>query len=144
MASQQPGGTLIIVLLIAALVLFIFAVTSGTTSGWGSAGVLTPLIISVFLVAGFFYFETRIPADMAAIPPQTWFLPNFLVLFFAALLPIFWWSTIFIVDVTLWQDVWHWSIISIAVHMQVSTRSPCLAALELMLARIGSPLGCCP
>ena len=64
--------------------------TSGTTSGWGSAGVLAPLIIAVLLVFGFFYFETRIPADRAAIPPRTWFLPNFLVLFFTALLPFFW------------------------------------------------------
>ncbi|KAI0699504.1 MFS general substrate transporter [Cerioporus squamosus] len=104
-------------ILTAALVLFIFAVTSGTTSGWGSAGVLAPLIISVFMVAGFFYFETTIPADRAAIPPRTWFLPNFLVLFFTALLPFFWWTTVFTIYTTLWQDVWHWSAISTAIHM---------------------------
>ena len=102
-----------------ALVLFIFAVTSGTTSGWGSAGVLAPLIIAVFLVFGFFYFETRIPADRAAIPPRTWFLPNFMVLFFTALLPFFWWTTIFTIYTTLWQDVWGWSAISTAIHMYV-------------------------
>ncbi|RPD56812.1 MFS general substrate transporter [Lentinus tigrinus ALCF2SS1-7] len=104
-------------ILTAALVLFIFAVTSGTTSGWGSAGVLAPLIISVFMVAGFFYFETTIPVDRAAIPPRTWFLPNFLVLFFTALLPYFWWTTVFTIYTTLWQDIWHWSAISTAIHM---------------------------
>ncbi|TBU44577.1 MFS general substrate transporter [Dichomitus squalens] len=100
-----------------ALILFIFGVTSGTTSGWGSPAVLVPLIISVFLVGGFFYFETTIPADRAAIPPRTWFLPNFLVLFFTALLPFFWWTTIFTVYTTVWQDVWKWSAISTAIHM---------------------------
>ena len=85
---------------------------------------LAPLIIAVLLVFGFFYFETRIPADRAAIPPRTWFLPNFLVLFFTALLPFFWWTTVFTIYTTLWQDVWHWSAISTAIHMYV----PCSIA----------------
>ncbi|KAI0641791.1 MFS general substrate transporter [Trametes meyenii] len=104
-------------ILTAALVLFIFAITSGTTSGWGSAGVLAPLVISVVMVAAFFYYETTIPTDKAAIPPRTWFLPNFSVLFGTALLPYFWWTTIFTIYTTLWQDVWHWTVISTAIHM---------------------------
>ncbi|KAI0776916.1 MFS general substrate transporter [Trametes elegans] len=104
-------------ILTAALVLFIFAITSGTTSGWGSATVLAPLIISVLMVVAFFYYETTIPFDKAAIPPRTWFLPNFSVLFGTALLPYFWWTTIFTLYTTLWQDVWHWSVISTAIHM---------------------------
>ncbi|KAI0667392.1 MFS general substrate transporter [Trametes maxima] len=104
-------------ILTAALVLFIFAITSGTTSGWGSAGVLAPLVISVVMVVAFFYYETTIPADKAAIPPRTWFLPNFSVLFGTALLPFFWWTTIFTIYTTLWQDVWHWTVISTAIHM---------------------------
>ncbi|KAI0366484.1 MFS general substrate transporter [Pilatotrama ljubarskyi] len=104
-------------ILTAALILFIFAITSGTTSGWASASVLAPLIISIFMVAGFFYYETTIPADKAAIPPRTWFLPNFAVLFGTALMPFFWWVTVFTLYTTLWQDVWHWSVISTAVHM---------------------------
>ena len=101
----------------AALVLFIFAVTSGTTSGWGSAGVVAPLIISVFMVAGFFYFETTIPADRAAIPPRTWFLPNFLVLFFTALLPFLWWTTVFTIFFPSWQQVYGWSPTKPALHI---------------------------
>ena len=50
-------------------------------------------------------------------PPRTWFLPNFLVLFFTALMPFFWWTTVFTVYTTLWQDVWGWSAISMAIHM---------------------------
>ncbi|KAI0631643.1 MFS general substrate transporter [Trametes polyzona] len=104
-------------ILTAALILFIFSITSGTTSGWGSATVLAPLIISIVMVVGFFYYETKIPADKAAIPPRTWFLPNFAVLFGTALLPYFWWVTVFTLYTTLWQDIWHWSVISTAVHM---------------------------
>ncbi|KAI0631657.1 MFS general substrate transporter [Trametes polyzona] len=104
-------------ILTAALILFIFAITSGSTSGWGSATVLAPLVISVFLVIAFFIYETRIPADKAAIPPRTWFLPNFTVLFATALLPYLWWVTVFTLYTTLWQDIWRWSVISTAVHM---------------------------
>ncbi|TBU27124.1 MFS general substrate transporter [Dichomitus squalens] len=104
-------------ILTVALILFIFAVTSGATSGWGSPTFFAPLIIAVFLVGGFFYFETTVPADRAAIPPRTWFLSNFLVLFFTALLPFFWWTTIFTIYMTVWQDVWKWSAVSTAIHM---------------------------
>ena len=78
---------------------------------------IAPLIISVFLVVGFFFFETRIPADRAAIPPRTWFLPNFSVLFVAALLPFFWFTTVFTLYTTLWQSVWGWDALKTAVHM---------------------------
>ena len=54
-------------ILTAALILFIFAITSGSTVGWGSAEVIAPLVISVFGVAGFFIYETRIPASTAAV-----------------------------------------------------------------------------
>lgn len=69
------------------------------------------------MVSGFFYYETTIPADRAAIPPHTWFLPNFLVLFFTALLPYFWWNVMFTISTTLWQNVWHWSALSVAIHL---------------------------
>ena len=56
-----PSHTLIV-----ALILFIFAVTSGSTDGWASAVVLAPLVISISMMAGFFYWETLIPAEKAA------------------------------------------------------------------------------
>lgn len=53
---------------LAALILFIFAVTSGGAStGWRTAGVIAPLIISVFMVIAFFYYETRIPVETASV-----------------------------------------------------------------------------
>jgi hypothetical protein len=53
-------------ILVVAFILFIFAVTSGSTDGWASAIVLVPLIISVSMVAAFFYWETLIPGERAA------------------------------------------------------------------------------
>ena len=51
----------------AALILFIFAVTSSSDVGWGSARVLAPLIISIFMVVAFFLWEARIPFERAAV-----------------------------------------------------------------------------
>ncbi|CAL1702783.1 unnamed protein product [Somion occarium] len=106
-----------IFILTVALILFIFAMTSGSSSGWASARVLAPLVISVFMIIGFFYYETKLPIEIAAVPPRTWFLPNFAVLFGIALLPYFWWTTIFTIFTTLWQQVYHWSAITTALRM---------------------------
>jgi MFS family permease len=57
-----PGVTV----LTSGLVLFIFSITSGSEEGWGSAMVLAPLIISLALIAGFFWYETRTPEEYAA------------------------------------------------------------------------------
>ena len=51
----------------AALILFIYSVTTATGAGWGTGQVLAPLIISVFMVAGFFIWEAKIPAGRAAV-----------------------------------------------------------------------------
>lgn len=118
-----------------ALILFIYAVTSGSSDGWATAGVLAPLIISIFLIVGFFYWETLIPFENAAMyvtpflprvheftvlrarPPCTWFYSNFFVLFGSALYPLFWWSATFLVFTAMWQDVFHWTVISTAIHL---------------------------
>ncbi|KAJ3528558.1 hypothetical protein NM688_g7983 [Phlebia brevispora] len=104
-------------ILTSALILFIFAVTSGSTAGWASAMVLAPLIIAVFMVAGFFFYEKHIPPSTAAVPPRTWFLPNFSVLFGLALMPYLWWTTLFTILTALWQGIYQWSAISVALRM---------------------------
>ena len=53
--------------IIVALILFIFAITSGSESGWATAQVLAPLIISIFMLTGFFLWERQIPQDIAAV-----------------------------------------------------------------------------
>ncbi|KIJ13560.1 hypothetical protein PAXINDRAFT_13523 [Paxillus involutus ATCC 200175] len=52
-----------------AIILFIFPLTSGSADGWATAGVLVPLIMSVLMIDGFFYLETVIPVDKAAMFP---------------------------------------------------------------------------
>jgi hypothetical protein len=51
---------------IVALILFIFAMTSGSTDGWASARVLVPLVMSISMVVAFFYWETLIPVEKSA------------------------------------------------------------------------------
>ncbi|OJA20771.1 hypothetical protein AZE42_12812 [Rhizopogon vesiculosus] len=111
-SSLHPSLTLIV-----ALILFIFAITSGSAGGWASAMVLVPLVISISMVIAFFHWETRIPVEQAAIPPRTWSYNNFSVLFTVALFPYFWLTTLFLIFITLWQNIFHGSVISSVIHM---------------------------
>ncbi|KLO16515.1 MFS general substrate transporter [Schizopora paradoxa] len=106
-----------VAILTTALVLLVFSMVQGSNTKWSDGGVLAPLIISIFLIAGFFYYETFLPADMASVPPSTWFLPNFSVLFGTAMLPYFWWTTIFLVYLQYWQQIFEWSPLNAAVHV---------------------------
>ncbi|KAF8429939.1 major facilitator superfamily domain-containing protein [Boletus edulis BED1] len=134
--SLDPIG---ISILTVAFILFIYSVTSGSANGWATAGVLTPLIISILLIVGFFYWETLIHVDKAAIPPRTWFYNNFSVLFGSALLPFFWWNAIFIAFVTLWQDVFHWTVISTTIHMFPLGVAAMIMSFTGPLSRVVSP-----
>lgn len=103
--------------LTAGLVLFIFAVTSGSSIGWATARCLAPLVISVFTVAAFFYWETIIPEEDAAVPPSLWKGTNFSVLIAAATVPFFWWGSVQLQFAFLWQEVYGWSAMKAAVHL---------------------------
>ncbi|KAG0700165.1 major facilitator superfamily domain-containing protein [Suillus ampliporus] len=104
-------------ILTVAFTLFIFAVISGSTDGWKSPVVPVLLVVSTLMVVGFFYWETLVPVERAAIPPRTWFYNNFSVLFAVALLPFFWWIVVMTIFSTMWQNVFNWSVISSAVHL---------------------------
>jgi len=119
-------------LLTIGFILFIFALTQGPNDGWASAGVLAPLIISIFLIAGFLYYETKIPADTAALPPRVWFYPNFGVLFGLSLYPYFWFTAIFFALTSFWQDVIHWSPLITAVHFL-----PCGFVVVIVMGVLG-------
>ena len=56
-----------IFLLTAALILFIFAVTSGSATGWGSARVIAPLVISLILAVAFSLWERWIEETNAVV-----------------------------------------------------------------------------
>ncbi|KZV87502.1 MFS general substrate transporter [Exidia glandulosa HHB12029] len=96
-------------ILTASLVLLIFAFTSSGTSGWKSAMVLAPLIISIFGIGAFFFYESRIDPRKAAFPPHTWRYTNFGIIFCLALSIFMWWTS-------LWQEIYNWTPISAAVH----------------------------
>ncbi|KAG8684069.1 hypothetical protein FRC09_015640 [Ceratobasidium sp. 395] len=97
--------------LTAAIILFVYALTTGSVSPWASAGVLVPLFISVALVTAFFVWEAHVDEKNAALPPKLWFYPNFAVLFAVALVPYFWWIQVYLTFVPYWQEVLHWSSI---------------------------------
>ncbi|KAF8833506.1 hypothetical protein BDN67DRAFT_976562, partial [Paxillus ammoniavirescens] len=126
-------------ILTAAIILFIFALTSGSADGWTTAEALVPLIMPVLMIAGFFYWETVIPVDQAAIPPRTWFYHNFSVLIGLALLPFLWWIAVFTIFTTLWQDIFHWSAISTAIHMFPIGVTAFSASFAGSLSRVFSP-----
>ncbi|OJA18472.1 hypothetical protein AZE42_04978 [Rhizopogon vesiculosus] len=122
-----------------ALVLFIFAVTSGSTESWASAMVLAPLIISILMMIAFFYWETLIPVEKAAIPPRTWFYNNFFVLVVVGLLPYFWWTAMLMIFTIMWQDIFHWSVLSSAVRMMPICVMGFAMSCTGSLSRIFSP-----
>jgi hypothetical protein len=70
--------------------LFIFSVTQGSNGTWGAAGVIAPLVISIFVMIAFFIWEWWIDEKNAALPPKMWFYDNFSVLFAVGLFPAFW------------------------------------------------------
>jgi len=99
-----------------AAILFIFAITSGSIDGWGSAQVIAPLIISFVLIVAFFFWESRLSETYAAIPSKMWRYENFTVLIILSLAPFMWWSAIFLQFSWLWEVVYHWGAINTAVH----------------------------
>ncbi|KXN84040.1 hypothetical protein AN958_00529 [Leucoagaricus sp. SymC.cos] len=103
-------------ILTSGLVLFIFGVTSGSVDGWRSATCLAPLIVSIFLIAGFFVYESRLDEHYAALPPNIWRYQNFPILVASALLPFMWWGTVQLLFSWLWQEVYGWSAIIAALH----------------------------
>lgn len=121
------------------LILFIFALTSSSTHGWASAMVLVPLVISISMMVAFFYWETRIPVEQAAIPPRTWSYNNFSVLSTVAFVPFLWYGTFFFIFTTLWQSIFHWSAMSTVIHMFPIGITGFAASFTGPLSRIFSP-----
>lgn len=107
-----PGITLFTV----GLLLFIFAVTSGSSTGWGSAQVIAPLVLSVILVSGFVIWEAYIPEEDAALPPKIWKYENVAILIAIAFVPFMWWSSLYPLFSLFWQLVDGWSPMKVAIH----------------------------
>ncbi|KIM21450.1 hypothetical protein M408DRAFT_333467, partial [Serendipita vermifera MAFF 305830] len=99
-----------------AVTLFIFAVISGSTKGWGTAYVLAPFLISIILFILFLVWEAHAPPEDAALPSRLWRLRNFGVLIAVAFLPHVWWATSFINLTSWWEQVYGWTAINTAIH----------------------------
>jgi len=96
------------------LVLFVFAISEGSGSQWGTPRVIVPLVLSVVMFAAFLVIE-RIVKD-PALPPRTWSNKNFLPLFFYAW-SIYWW--VFGAEmqfVQIFMDLWNMSALSAALR----------------------------
>ena len=52
---------------IAAIILFIYALTTGSISSWKSAGVLAPFIVSIALMVAFFLWEAHVDEKNASL-----------------------------------------------------------------------------
>ncbi|KAK7469999.1 hypothetical protein VKT23_001434 [Stygiomarasmius scandens] len=74
--------------LTAGLILFVFAISDGSASGWNTARVIAPLVISIVIIGAFLFIE-RIVKD-PALPPRTWTNKNFTPLFFYGW-TLYWW-----------------------------------------------------
>ncbi|KAF8154860.1 major facilitator superfamily domain-containing protein [Crassisporium funariophilum] len=98
------------------LILFIFAITSGSIDGWGSAHVVAPLVISVVLMILFFVWENQLPESYAALPPKLWQYDNVVILSAISLVPFMWWGSIFPLFSWVWEVVYGWSAIKTALH----------------------------
>ncbi|KAF8604038.1 MFS general substrate transporter [Ceratobasidium sp. AG-I] len=97
--------------LIAAIILFIYALTTGSVSSWKSAGVLAPFFISIALIIAFFLWEAYVDEKNASLPPKLWFYKNFAVLFALAFVPYFWWTQVYLTFSPYWQEDLQWSAI---------------------------------
>jgi hypothetical protein len=91
--------------------LLIYSLTSGSTNNrWSVPSVLAPLLISVVvLLPAFFWWETWISSSDALIPPKTWKLPNFMLLFCVALSIYGWFQSVIVPYTVLWQTQYGWS-----------------------------------
>jgi hypothetical protein len=67
-AAQRPKLDIVgVTLCVAALILFVFALTSGAADGWRSTPVLATLILSVVLMGAFITWESWINEKDAAL-----------------------------------------------------------------------------
>ncbi|GAB1522708.1 hypothetical protein RhiTH_005830 [Rhizoctonia solani] len=75
-AKASQLDALGVFILIAAIVLFVYALTTGSVSGWRSGGVLAPFFVSIALFLAFFFWEARVDEANAALSPPAHVIPS--------------------------------------------------------------------
>ncbi|KAH7872214.1 MFS general substrate transporter [Lentinula edodes] len=103
-------------ILTVALVLFVFAVTSGSISGWPSPRTLIPLVASGLLIVVFALWERYLPEELASVPLSIWRHPNFPILTAIGLQPFMWWASVQLLFSWYYQEVFQWSTINVAIR----------------------------
>ncbi|EPQ56836.1 MFS general substrate transporter [Gloeophyllum trabeum ATCC 11539] len=91
--------------------------SESSSSGWRSVIVILPLCLVPVIAVVFVLWERRIPSQNAAIPSSVWSHPNVPILCGVSLMPMLWWTVVFYVFGTLWQEVYFWSALRSAVHL---------------------------
>ncbi|WWD03085.1 hypothetical protein V865_001131 [Kwoniella europaea PYCC6329] len=106
-----------VILMMGALICFILALTQGPIDGWSSASFIAPLVISIPLGVGFFFWESRIPPRTAVLPSSIWKITNVIILSLAVLIAFPFWATSQLEYSTWWQEVYGWSALHVAAAM---------------------------
>jgi hypothetical protein len=91
-------------LLVAALVLFMFAFSEAAAAGWKSASFYAPLVVSLVLMAAFVVWEHYQAHGYSLLPHDMWQYPNIGILLLLGLIPAAWFSTYQLRCATYFQD----------------------------------------
>lgn len=78
--------------MLVAILLLILGLTLGASYGFGTASFLAPFLISLPLFPLFFYWQSRLSADLALVPSNTWKIPNFTLWTVLAIFTSAWWT----------------------------------------------------
>ncbi|EIN11084.1 MFS general substrate transporter [Punctularia strigosozonata HHB-11173 SS5] len=124
---------------IASVLLFVLGVTSGASSGWGSALVIVPLVLSACIAAAFFVWEIRYSSAASALPSELWNIPGIRPLCIVSLLPMLWWTQVFFTFSELWQTRYYSSILTAAHLLPVGVLAiVVIACAPILKSFIGS------
>lgn len=108
-----PGVAIIVV----SLILFILGFTQAPTQGWKAPIFIAPLIISVFLMAAFLFYERKLPRGYSLLPHDIWTFPNIFPLIIQGSSIFLWFACAQLRIATFFQEVNHNSPILTAVKI---------------------------
>lgn len=78
--------------MLSAILLLILSLTLGASYGFSTPRFIVPLVISIILFPTFFWYEARLPSDIALIPPATWRYQNFTLWIVLSMYTNAWWT----------------------------------------------------
>jgi hypothetical protein len=103
--------------MLTAIVLLTVGLTFGATYGWKTAAFLAPLILSFALFGVFFWWEHRLPDDVAVLPSTVWKIPGLALWLWFGLCVYAWWGIEYLALVEFYVNVHHDSPIITALRL---------------------------